>query len=233
MKTRSNFTDKLSKLMNKTILFIFSLLVFGTHAHGQDLFFKAGRNSTNYDYKNSLGQQVIDLSRDTGSSYEIGLGFPIYLGKNNKPENSDEHDRRIRLHNQVSFAVNQYNVNGGDLINNYSYETNFGGFNDQIALVAHLGNLEVGVSGIIGVHRLMSGTQVINSKRYELKEFQEFQGEFLQTGWGASVSYPLVKSVFLSASYQQTKSRRPKMQDLEHVNFNSNTLLFGIHFNLK
>lgn len=219
--------------MNKTILIVFSLLLLGSSAHAQDLFFKAGRNYTNYDYRNSLGLQVIDLSRGTGSSYEIGLGFPIYLSKNNKPANEDAHDRRIRLHNQVSFAVNQYNAIGGDLINNYSYETNFGGFNDQLALVAHLGNLEVGISGIIGVHKLMSGTQVINSKRYDLKDYREFQSEFLQTGLGGSVSYPLVKNVSLSASYQYTENRRPKMQDLEHVNFNSRTILFGIHFNLK
>jgi hypothetical protein len=220
--------------MNKTILFIFSLLVFGTNAYTQDLFFKAGRNSTSYDFKNSLGQQVIDLSRGTGSSYEIGLGFPISLnGKNHKSTNKEDHDRRIRFHNQVSFTVNQYTANGGNLNNNYLYVTNFGGFNDQLALLAHLGNLEIGISGIIGINKLMSGTQVINSKRYDLKEYQEFQGEFLQTGLGASVLYPIVKSVFLSASYQRTKNRRSKMQDSEHVNFNSNTIFFGIHFNLK
>lgn len=220
--------------MNKIILFIFSLLVFATNTKAQDLFFKAGRNSTSYDFKNSLGQQVIDLSRGTGFSYEIGLGFPISLGgKKNKPEDKEERDRRIRLHNQVSFTVNQYTANAGNLNNNYLYETNFGGFNDQLALLAHLGNLEVGISGIIGVNKLMSGTQVINTKRHDLKEHQEFQGEFLQTGLGASVLYPIVKSVFLSASYQRTKNRRPKMQDSEHVNFKSNTIFFGIHFNLK
>lgn len=219
--------------MIRSISICFLTILFCTNAFGQDVFFKAGKNFTTYDYQNTEGLKGFELNPRTGSSYEIGLGFPISLGaKKTYSKNGKVRDGRIRLRNETSFMVNDFNAHGGDMNNIYSYETSFGGIQNQLSVLAQIGDLEFGIFGIIGVNKLISGTQVINNERYNLRDYQEFQREFLHTGLGGSVSYPILKNVFLSAAYQQTTNKRPKMQDKEHINFKSRIILFGIHFKI-
>jgi hypothetical protein len=219
--------------MFKCISFCLLTILFPSYCLAQDVFFKAGKNFTTYDYLNTEGLKGFELNPRTGSSYEIGLGFPISLdAKKTYLKNGKVRDGRIRLRNETSFMVNDFNAHGGDLNNNYSYETSFGGMQNQLSILAQIGDLEFGIFGIIGVNKLISGTQIINNERYKLKDYQEFQREFLHTGFGGSVSYPLLKNAFFSATYQHTKNKRPKMQDKEHVNFNSRIILLGIHFNI-
>lgn len=219
--------------MIKSLLISVLTMLFSSNLFGQDVFFKAGKNFTTYDYKNSAGLKVVELSPGEGFSYEIGLGIPIPLRRENQLSQQEQtKDGRIKLRNEISFMANQYNAHGGDLNSNYSYKTSFGGIQNQLSILAQIGKLEFGISGIIGVNKLIAGTQIINNERYNLKDYQEFRREFLQTGLGGSISYPLLKNAFLSAAYQHTTNKRPKMQDKEHINFNSRTISFGIHFKI-
>jgi hypothetical protein len=219
--------------MFKCISFCLLTILFSSYCLAQEVFFKAGKNFTTYDYKNSAGIKVVELSPGEGFSYEIGLGFSIPLSRVKQYSQKEKvNDGRIRLRNEISFMANHYNAHGGDMNSNYSYKTSFGGIQNQLSILAQIGKLEFGILGIVGVNKLISGTQVINNERYNLRDYQEFQREFLHTGLGGSVSYPILKNVFLSAAYQHTKNKRPKMQDEEHINFNSRIILLGIHFNI-
>jgi hypothetical protein len=219
--------------MFKCISFCLLTILFSSYCLAQEVFFKAGKNFTTYDYKNSAGIKVVELSPGEGFSYEIGLGFSIPLSRVKQYSQKEKvNDGRIRLRNEISLMANHYNAHGGDMNSNYSYKTSFGGIQNQLSILAQIGKLEFGILGIVGVNKLISGTQVINNERYKLKDYQEFQREFLHTGFGGSVSYPLLKNAFLSAAYQHTKNKRPKMQDKEHINFNSRIILLGIHFNI-
>jgi hypothetical protein len=219
--------------MFKSISYCLLTILFSSNCLAQDVFFKAGKNFTTYDYKNSDGQKVFDFSAGEGFSYQIGLGLPIPLNRKNQHSQKEKaKDGRIRLRNEISLIANHYNAQGGDMNSNYTYETSFGGIQNQLSILAQIGKLEFGILGILGVNKLISGTQVINNERYNLKDYQEFRSEFLQTGLGGSVSYPLLKNAFLSATYQHTKNKRPKMQDEEHINFNSRIILLGIHFKI-
>lgn len=220
--------------MIKPISIAVLLLILGAEVSAQDLFFKAGKNLTTYEYQNKAGLNVVDLNSRSGSSFEIGLGFPISLGHGSQfDRNQNLNDGQISLRNEISFSANDYNAQGGDQNSNYSYETTFGGINNQLTLLANIGQLEFGILGNIGVNKMISGTQVINSERYNLKDYQEFRREFLHTGWGASVLYPILEKMYLSASYKHSKNMRPNMQNEKHVNFKSRVILFGIHLKIN
>ena len=44
----------------------------------QDAYFNVGRNFTNYDYTNSLGESNSNVTGSSGMSYEIGFLFNPY-----------------------------------------------------------------------------------------------------------------------------------------------------------
>lgn len=219
--------------MIKIIFSLFLILFFAKGTDAQDVFFKTGRNFTTYNYKNVDGFQAIDFFSREGSSFEIGLGSSFSLSQkketmNDKSQSTDKNWFR----NEVSFMLNSYNSYGGNLNNNYSYETTFGGLKNQFSLLAQAGKLELSLSGIIGINKMFSGTQVLNNARFNLKKYEEFQNIFFLTGLGASAAYPLFDKSFLSVAYNYTVNMRANSQNREHVNFNSRLVLFGIHFKL-
>lgn len=234
LKISSRTCEKL-KLMIKINLLFLLLIFLDSSALAQDLFFKAGRNLTTYEYQNKAGMNVVKLNPGTGSSYAVGLGFPISpdfnlsdkYQKKGKPK-----DGKMRLYNEISLMTNYLNAFGGDQNNDYHYATTFGGIGNQLSILAFMGKLEFGIMGTIGVNKLISGTQVINNERYNLKNYEEFQRTFLHTGLGASIAYPLFDHLFLSINYQHTQNMRPKRQKIEYVNFKSKIISFGIHFKL-
>ncbi len=219
--------------MKKSILILFFFLSSTALIFAQDVFFKTGRNFTTYDYRNSDGLKASGFIPRVGSTFEIGLGYPFSVSKQENTFKIDNiQNKRNWFRNEVSFMVNSYNAYGGDLNNNYSYETTFGGIKNQFSLLAKAGNLEFGLIGSIGMNRILSGTQLINNSRFNLKGENEFRNIFLQTGLGASAAYPLFDNAFLSVAYNYTVNRRPSIQNEEYVNFNSRVVLFGIHFKL-
>lgn len=219
--------------MTKIILILFLMTCLAAEIAAQDVFFKTGRNFTTYDYRNSNGLKFIGFIPRVGSSFEIGLGYPFSVTQlKDNPNPDDPKIKRFEFRNELSFMVNSYNAYGGDLNNNYTYETTFGGIKNQFSLLGKAGDLELGLLGIIGINKMLTGTQVINNARFNLKTSNEFKNIFLQTGLGASAAYPLFDNAFLSVAYNYTVNRRPMRQDAEHVNFNSRIVLFGIHFKL-
>lgn len=216
--------------MPKNILIFYIVTILTNNVTAQDIFFKTGKNRTTYNYINTSGLSTIKLSPQVGPTNEIGIGFPFSV-KINKNKNLKEERKTqvIRFRNEVGFIVNSYHSYGGDQNNNYSYESTFGGLNNQLSILGKIGDLEFGILGTIGVNKIISGTQVINNSRYNLKLYDEFRGDFFYTGLGASAYYPLLDKVFLSFTYKHTQNKRPKMQETEHVNFNSRIVLFGLH----
>jgi hypothetical protein len=220
--------------MPQNILTFCLITILTINATAQDVFFKTGKNRTTYNYMNANGLSPIKLSPQIGNTNEIGIGFPFSMNiKKKKNLKEETKTQPLRFRNEVAFMLNSYNAYGGDPNNNYSYETTFGGLNNQFSLLGKIGNLEFGILGIIGINKIITGTQVINNGRYNLKLYDEFRRDFLSTGLGASAYYPLLDNVFLSFTYKHTQNKRPKMQETEHVNFNSRIVLFGLHFKMN
>ena len=201
---------------------------------GQEIFIKTGINSTTYDFRSADGAKLLDFTSGMGNSIEMGMGFPLV--PKTKKEGAPETERSYSpnwLKNEVSLNLDSFNSFGGDQNNNYSWETTYGGITNTLSFLAHIGEVELGVRGHVGLSGMLSGTQVINSSRFPLKGNEDFKGVFAKTGVGASASYPVFQRAFLNLTYSYSKSSRLGGPVEEQVRFLSHGVLFGLYVQLK
>ena len=201
---------------------------------GQEIFIKTGINSTTYDFRSADGAKLLDFTSGMGNSIEMGMGFPFV--PKTKKEGAPEKERSYSpnwLKNEVSLNLDSFNSFGGDQNNNYSWETTYGGITNTLSFLAHIGEVELGVRGYVGLSGMLSGTQVINISRFPLKGNEDFKGVFAKTGVGASASYPVFQRAFLNLTYSYSKSSRLGGPVEEQVRFLSHGVLFGLYVQLK
>lgn len=201
---------------------------------GQEIFIKTGFNSTNYDFRSASGDQLLDFSPGIGSSIQTGMGFPFFLKK--IKEDSEKEGRQYSPHwfkNEVSLNLDNFNSFGGNLNNNYSWETTYGGLTNSISFLGHLGEVELGLRGLLGISGMISGTQVINNSRFPLNGQDDFSGLFARAGGGVSASYPVLQRAFINLTYSYSKSSRLGGSQDEKVTFLTHSLLFGFYVQLN
>ncbi|MCM0060081.1 MAG: hypothetical protein NBV57_04415 [Algoriphagus sp.] len=217
------------------ILFLTSLLLalsFRTTA--QEIFIKTGINSTAYDFRTGDGIKLLDFTSGIGTSIEMGMGFP-FVSKTKK-EGALEKERSYSpnwFKNEVALNLDSYNSFSGDQNNNYSWVTTYGGITNSLSFLAHIGEVELGLRGLVGLSGMLSGTQVINNSQFTLKGEDDFQGLFVKTGLGVSASYPVLQRSFLNFTYTYSQSSRLGGPEEEHLRFLSHGLLFGLYVQLK
>jgi len=201
---------------------------------GQEIFIKTGFNSTTYDFRSAAGDRLLDFTPGIGSSIEMGMGFPM-VPKKTKEELA-ELERSYSpnwLKNEVSLNLDSFNSFGGNSNNNYSWETTYGGLRNTLSFLAHFGEVEFGIKGILGASGMLSGTQVINSSRFPLMGQDDFSGIFARRGGGVSASYPVFQRGFLNLTYTYTKSSRLGGPADQRVSFLTQSLLFGVYVQLN
>jgi hypothetical protein len=218
------------------IFFLTGLLLFAYSQtmKAQEIFIKTGINSTTYDFRSADGVKLLDFTSGMGNSIEIGMGFPFV--PKTKKEGAQEKERSYSpnwFKNEVSLNLDSFNSFGGDQNNNYSWETTYGGITNTISFLAHIGEVELGIRGHLGLSGMLSGTQVINNSRFPLNGNDEFKGVFARTGLGASASYPVVQRAFLNLTYSYSTSSRFGGPEEEQVRFLSQGFLFGLYVQLN
>jgi len=217
-------------------LFLVCILMIGMqfHSFGQEIFIKTGINSTTYDFRSAEGTKLLDFTPGMGNSIEMGMGFPFVPKIAKEGELVKERSYSPNwFKNEVSLNLDSFNSYGGNQNNNYSWETTYGGVTNTLSFLAHIGEVELGVRGHVGLSGMISGTQVINSSRFPLKGKDDFQGLFAKTGVGASASYPVFQRAFLNLSYSYSKNSRLGGPQAEQVSFLSHGFLFGLYVQLK
>jgi hypothetical protein len=212
--------------------FLLFALILPTVA--QEIFIKTGINSTTYDFRSSDGAKLLDFTPGMGNSIEMGMGFPFIPKIAKEGELVKERSYSPNwFKNEVSLNLDSFNSYGGDQNNNYSWETTYGGVTNTLSFLAHVGEVELGVRGSLGLSGMISGTQVINSSRFPLKGDADFKGLFAKAGVGASASYPVFQRAFLNLTYKYSKSSRLGGPQEEQVRFLSHGFLFGLYIQLK
>jgi hypothetical protein len=199
-----------------TILFLV-LFAATLSSYAQTVYFKTGINNTAYDFKDQNGEKVSGLVPGVGSSFEMGIGLPL----------AEEWFKY-----ELGLSLDSYNATGGDLNNNYSWNTNYGGVKNTITFFPTSGEFNLGILAVAGASTIFNGSQVINNSRYELRNNPEFKGLLLQAGLGLSLSYNIFNQGFLSLQYDYSKSFRVGEQTDEKLSYLNNRILFGIHFQL-
>lgn len=217
-------------------LFLVCILMIGMqlHSFGQEIFIKTGINSTTYDFRSADGVKLLDFTPGMGNSIEMGMGFPFVPKIAKEGELVKERSYSPNwFKNEVSLNLDSFNSYGGNQNNNYSWETTYGGVTNTLSFLAHIGEVELGIRGALGLSGMISGTQVINSSRFPLKEEADFKGLFAKTGVGASASYPVFQRAFLNLTYNYSKSSRLGGPEEEQVRFLSHAFVFGLYVQLN
>ena len=91
-------------------LFSIALIVLALNfSSAQEVYLNVGRNFTTYDYTNSQGDSNPNVESSSGASYEVGYIFPM----------------GDKFGIAAGLTLDQFNATGGNMVNNYSWDTNY------------------------------------------------------------------------------------------------------------
>lgn len=185
----------------------------------QEAYFLAGSNFTKYGFKSSGGAMTTQLQSGTGSTFEMGYSMPF---KNEK------------IHYSVGLTLNDYNAVAGSPSETYQWDTKYMGFQNAVSYNFTLSNnFQLAVKAGVNLSTLLYGKQNINGAVYDLMGQDEFSGLFLSPFAGIYARYRLNDLGYLSLGYAFSKSVNPFNTSEEKLSFNTNQILFGIHFNIN
>ena len=201
-------------------LFSIALIVFALNfSSAQEVYLNVGRNFTTYDYTNSQGDSNPNVESSSGVSYEVGYIFPM----------------GDKFGIAAGLTLDQFNATGGNMVNNYSWDTNYLGLQG----VAKYKVLEGGRSPIslnlnagINFNHIIGGEQKINGQTFKLTDEDEFKGLFFKPIVGLDVQYFLLDNIAIGIGYHYSKNFGLSSGE-QDLNFNNSQLQFGILMSLN
>jgi len=197
-----------------------TLIVFALNfSSAQEVYLNVGRNFTTYDYTNSQGENNPNVEPSNGAFYEVGYVFPV----------------GDKFGIATGIALDQFNATGGNLVNNYSWNTNYLGLQGVAkykVLDADRSPISVNLSAGINFNHIVSGEQKINGQTFNLTDEKEFKGVFFKPMIGVDVQYFLLDNMAVCFGYRFSKNFGLSSGD-EDLNFNNRQLQFGISISLN
>lgn len=209
------------------ILLLFMMTLFTSHfVISQEIFFKTGKNFTDYNYKNSLGKTVSDLVDSRGSNYEFGVEFFL---------DDSENSLDSKLSYSASLCLNQFNAKGGNVNNTYVWNTNYFGI-QNMAYVSVLRsrefNYNLKIKAGFNTSTILNGQQSIDNVVYDLKKYPEFKGVFVQPIIGLDFRLKLNREFSINYGYSFSKAYNVSNKSSEKLSFTNNQIQLGIQYNL-
>ena len=204
-------------------LFSIALISLGLNiSSSQEAFLNLGRNFTTYDYTNSQLESNPNLESSSGASYELGYIFNSVLGN--------------KVDIATSLTLDQFNATGGNMVNNYSWNTNYFGFQTvfkyKLIEKSNRSKFAIDINAGINFNHIIDGEQKINGQTFKLTDQEEFNGLFIKHVSGLQFKYYLVDDVAIGISYHFSKNYGLNGGD-ENLNFNNHQLQFGILMSTK
>lgn len=189
-----------------------------TKVYSQGVYFYTGKNFTSYDYKNSNGETNDILQSGVGDTYEMGYSMPL---KNKK------------LCYTIGLTLNEYNAIGGTSVSSYKWNTEYIGIQNSL-LFSFLEKkcFVIAVKGGLNLSTILYGKQEINGAVYNLINEKEFSGLIIQPVIGIQTKFKLTEYGYMSLGYNYSKSINISNSSQEKLSFNTNQILFGIHFDI-
>ena len=197
---------------------------------GQEAYFSMGHNFTTYDYTNSEGESNDNIEGSSGSAYELGYVFS--LGE--------------KLGLATGLTLNEFNATGGTMVSNYSWKTNYLGF-QGVVKYAVFGESQANRSSWVSrrtgfglnfnaganVNHIINGQQKINGQTFDLTNEVEFKGVFVQPLLGLDARYYILNVLALGVGYHYSKSFGLTNSTPQKLNFNNSQLQFNIIMSLN
>ena len=196
-----------------------AFLITSFQLFSQEAYFLAGSNFTKYVFKSSGGTIATQLQSGTGSTYEMGYSIPF---KNQESYYS------------IGITLNDYNALAGSQSESYRWDTKYIGIQNALSYNFSVSNnLQFSAKGGVNLSTIIYGKQNINGAVYDLTGQNEFSGIFISPFVGVQTRYKLNDLGYLSLGYAVSKSWNSFNNSEEKLSFNTNQILFGIHFNIN
>lgn len=197
---------------------LFTFLIASCQLFSQEAYFLAGSNFTKYTFKSSDGTMTTQLQNGTGSAYEMGYSFSIITEK---------------IYYSVGVTLNDYNAVAGSQSESYEWDTKYIGIQNAVNYNFSVSNnFQLSIKGGVNLATIIYGKQNINGAVYDLIGQDEFSGMFISPFFGGETRYQLNDLGYLSLGYAFSKSLNFVNSSQEKLSFNTNQILFGIHFNI-
>jgi len=202
----------------KQILSI-TLIVFAFNfSLGQEVYLNVGRNFTTYDYTNTQGDENPNIESSSGNFYEVGYIFPI--------------DNKFKF--STGLTLDQFNATGGNLVNNYSWETDYIGLQGMVRynlLEFRQGRYNFSPFSVIikagmNFNHIIDGIQKINGQTFKLSNENEFKGVFIKPVVGLDLQFLFSNNIAINLGYNLSKNL--SFSSKERLNFNNQQLQFGV-----
>lgn len=202
----------------KNLALLIVVFISFTKGYSQEIYFQTGKNFTSYDYKNSSPTNNTKFQMGMGSTYEVG-----YTKKFEK----------IYSYN-VGLTLNEYNASAGASSYNYNWNAQYVGIQNNFQLrFLKLKYIESDIRAGINMSTIFYGQQVINGVSYDLTKEKDFSGLLFQPLLGVQVKFKIAGPGYLTLGYNRTISYNLTNNSAEKLSFQTNQLLFGIHFEKK
>lgn len=211
--------------MKTKLLFIMAMFI-SQHLFSQEIFFRVGKNFTQYNYKNSLGKTVSGLEGSSGSNYE--LGFEYFLDNASSSLES-------RYSYSASLILNQFNAKAGNVNNTYVWNTNYLGIQNMAyasVLMSPNSMYNLKVKAGVNTSTIVSGQQYINNVVYNLKNYNEFKGIVVQPLIGLDFRLEVSRELSMNIGYMFSKAFNVSNKSYEELSFTNNQIQLGLQYTL-
>jgi len=184
----------------------------------QEFYFLTGENFTQYDYKNSSGEENENIKSGNGIFFEIGYAFNLKMNG---------------LRYSIGLSLDSYNATGGNTFDNYDWHTKYLGVQNTLSYAfINKDDYQLMLNGGVNLSTIIYGAQKIGGTTYDLKSEDEFSGLFMTPKIGLQARYNIWQS-YLSLGYSFSKSLNVTNSSDEKLSFNTHQLQFGIHFFIR
>jgi hypothetical protein len=205
--------------MKKTQLLLLLLMAFS--AHSQSFFIKAGKNYTQFNYRNSQNE-IIDLHPDVGNSYELGYVFSNHYSKPFQYELSLKLDE-FNAYTEAPISAVTYNIHYLGVYNSLYVPIIDGDRNNK--------PFTLNIKGGFGLYKSITGKEMILNKIYDLQSFPEFKNVFGVASIGLHSKFVVSDYIDLSLGYDHCMSFfNTGNVNNESLAFTSNQFTIGINF---
>ena len=196
---------------------LLAILMASFQLFSQEIYLNAGKNFTNYNYKNAIGVPDSNLQSGTGNSYSIGLNKRFINEK--------------KLGYSLGLSLNEYNALGGGVGNLYRWDTKYMGVTGGLTYSffpekAFDFLVDFGLNG----STIIYGKQEINGVAYDLVHQKEFTGVLLGSTMGFQAKYKIPSFGYLSLGYDFCQNVNISNTSKEKLTFSTHQIQLGFHF---
>jgi hypothetical protein len=205
--------------MKKILRLLFVSLSI-TSAFSQSLYFKTGKNFTNYVFESSssgIQSSVVKLQMDSGSFYELGTALPFGSS---------------RFSYECGISLNELNSLVEIPSKAVKYKTEYIGLDNSLlfSIVKTKRVLWDAKLGF-GLQTLIFGKEEIGGVLYDLKQFNEFNGLFFRQVLGTQIKLVTSNQLNFSLGYDfHYDVFNTKNTSNQSLLINTNQVKFGIYY---